>query len=170
MTTTQQVPVLEPGVNGSVIRVIGTGYLPESGARFGVGCVREGESAVQRQYGPEVPGPWAYAYGLCSVIDNHGGTKAESERMQAEGREHTVNIGDVVEIAGNRYTVDFSRMGKFVDKHNVSLTLVEQRPARDALVDMLADKVREAQAAGATEDEAIEAVRQLWREHLESRS
>lgn len=38
--------------------------------------------------------------------------------------------------------------------------------ARNALVDMLAGKVRQAQANGATEDEAIAAVRSLWIEQL----
>lgn len=123
-TTTQEVPVLKPGQShdgGSVLRVIGTGYHPETGARFGIGAVKEGDEARKVQDGPMVPGPWAYAYGLCAVIDNHGGTKAESDRMQESGQEVTVQIGDVVEVDGHRYTVQFSTTGTYVDRHNIVL-------------------------------------------------
>ena len=53
--------------------------------------------------GPMVPGPWAYAFALGTVIDTQGGTKAESERLRAQGLEHDVAQGDNLVIDGNEY-------------------------------------------------------------------
>lgn len=61
--------------------------LKVAGKRHGLGgWTRLGTGRIEFG-GPLVPGPVAYSFGLCVVIDNHGGTGAESERMQAEGRE-----------------------------------------------------------------------------------
>lgn len=56
--------------------------------------------------GPLVSGPVAYSFGLCVVIDNYGGTGAESERMRAAGTEHVAEFGDVVRLDGSSYRID----------------------------------------------------------------
>jgi hypothetical protein len=107
------------------LRVIGTGYLPELGSRFGLGFVPEGKAARREQGGADVPGPWASAFGLAVCIDNFGGSGAEAASREAAGLEHTVSIGDVIEVEGVAFLVDFYRRGSYVDRHNVELRPVE---------------------------------------------
>ena len=79
--------------------------------RFGVGFVPEGDEGRKFMHGPMVPGPWAYAFGLCSVIDNHGGTGAERARNLKAKTEFDVAEGDKVEIDGVLFTVAIRRNG-----------------------------------------------------------
>ena len=79
--------------------------------RFGVGFIPEGSEGRQVKYGPMVPGPWAFAFGLCSVIDNFGGTGAERKRNLAAGTEHDVEDGDSVTIDGVEFVVRVTRNG-----------------------------------------------------------
>lgn len=74
--------------------------------RWGVGAVPRGSEGRQVDGGPMVPGPWAYVYALSTVIDNYGGTAAESERKLAAGTEHRVAAGDLVEIDGVIYRIE----------------------------------------------------------------
>ena len=87
--------------------------LPHRGyrKRFGLGFVPKGDEGRQVFQGEMVPGPWAYAFGLCSVIDNHGGTGAERQRNLEAGTEHDVEAGDTVIIDGNSYEVKVTRNG-----------------------------------------------------------
>jgi hypothetical protein len=49
----------------------------------------------RREYrGPILPGPYAGLFAHCAVIDNYGGTGAESHRMRAAGLEFEARPGD----------------------------------------------------------------------------
>jgi len=80
-------------------------------SRFHIGAVPAGQSDRQAANGPLVDGPWAYAYGAAVVLNNQGGSGAESERKLAEGTEHLVALGDHVIIDGIEYKIeeDFNR-------------------------------------------------------------
>jgi hypothetical protein len=54
---------------------------------------------------PLVKGPHVYIYGLCSVIDNHGGTGAIHDKAKAEENFFNVEVGDELEINGLVYVV-----------------------------------------------------------------
>lgn len=79
--------------------------------RYGIGAVPRGSEARKVQDGPMVRGPWAYVYGLGVVMDNHGGTGAERARKLAEGTEHDVAEGDLLEIDGVTYQIRIDRWG-----------------------------------------------------------
>lgn len=91
------------------------------GYGFGLGHVAEGEAARQETGGEMVPGPWAYAYGLCGVIDNYGGTATEVERQRAAGQLIEAAIGDILTIYGRDYRIEAIRY----DNHNVNLVPVK---------------------------------------------
>lgn len=57
------------------------------------------------QDGPMVKGPILFGFGLCSVIDNHGGTAKQREDNLASGMEIDVEEGDLVEFAGATFVV-----------------------------------------------------------------
>jgi hypothetical protein len=80
-------------------------------SRWGIGAVPRGQSARQVDGGPLVPGPWAYLFQLASVIDNYGGSGAESARERAAGLQHDAKPGDVVRIDGNEYTIHVCSRG-----------------------------------------------------------
>jgi hypothetical protein len=92
-----------------VIRV--KGARPTSSGRYRVGGVPRGVSGRQIDGGPLVPGPWAYVYELASVIDNHGGTGAESARMRASGTEHDLVPGDVIRFDDCEYKIAVDARG-----------------------------------------------------------
>ena len=52
---------------------------------FGLGGVRRGDEGRQETGGPLVPGPWLYAYPLCTVLAGQYGTAAEIEAERAMG-------------------------------------------------------------------------------------
>ena len=94
---------------------------------FGLGYVGPDGECRREHGGPIVPGPYAYAYGLCGVIDNHGGTGAEIARERAAGQVLEVEPGDVLVLPdGTAWTVDFLRQGSWVDLHNIRLTQLEE--------------------------------------------
>lgn len=90
---------------GTHISVKTDHVLSIRGRRYGVGGIPEGASGRKVHEGPLVPGPWAYLYELATVLDNHGGTGAESTRMRAAGTEHVVAIGDAVCFDGCKYEI-----------------------------------------------------------------
>ena len=61
--------------------------------------------------GPKVKGPHASLFGLCGVIDNHGGTGAENKRAEREGRLFRVKSGDVLEVCGVAYSLSLCPRG-----------------------------------------------------------
>lgn len=72
--------------------------------RYGVGCVRVGEEGRKIYDGPMVPGPWAYAYRLCTVVACGGeGSRKESEDGLAAKTEHLFSHGDLIEVDGVTY-------------------------------------------------------------------
>lgn len=73
--------------------------------RHGLGWVSRGDEARQVTHGPMVPGPWAYAYGLSTVIDNNGGSGRESQEALEAKTEHWFNYGDFIEINGIIYVI-----------------------------------------------------------------
>lgn len=80
-----------------------------AGRRFGIGAVPRGFSGRKVTDGPLVPGPWAYTYGLATVIDNY------PERRAAErARDIEVMDEDKLEIDGVWYKVHCTRFG-YVD-------------------------------------------------------
>jgi antitoxin (DNA-binding transcriptional repressor) of toxin-antitoxin stability system len=79
----------------------------------GIGYVAEGDSAIRKDGDRErTPGPWAYGFPLCHVIDNHGGTGAEQARLRAAGLLVEVEGGEEIEIAGVVYLVTLIRRGR----------------------------------------------------------
>jgi hypothetical protein len=74
-------------------------------AGFGVGAVKEGESARKVCGGTLHPGPWAYAYALAAVIDNNGGTMRDIEKQRAEGSLIEAAFDDVLIIEGHEYVI-----------------------------------------------------------------
>ena len=92
-----------------VIRV--KGARPTASGRYRVGGVPRGASGRQVDGGPLVPGPWAYVYELASVIDNHGGTGAESAAMRAAGTEHDLVPGDVIRFDDREYKIAVDARG-----------------------------------------------------------
>jgi hypothetical protein len=62
-----------------------------------VHVVPAGREARQVQGGPLVPGPWPYSVLHSAVIDNHGGSAAERDRVPAERR---FAIGEPVLVEG----------------------------------------------------------------------
>jgi hypothetical protein len=101
---TFRIPVSETKDDGRV--VTSDHVLREPGGRrFGVGGIPKGQTGRKISQGPLVPGPWAFTFGLCTVIDNYGGTGAEIERNEKANREHAVLDGDIVVFDGRKYTV-----------------------------------------------------------------
>lgn len=67
----------------------------------------------RREYqGPILPGPYASTFPLGVVIDNHGGSGAESRKLREAGLEFDVAEGDEFELDGMRWTIrDDVRLG-----------------------------------------------------------
>ena len=84
--------------------------------RFGIGMVPAGCEGRQVDFGPVVPGPWAYTFGLGTCIcSNPGmGTHAESQRKLAAKTEHVVEDGDVLAMGGAIFTVKIKSSGNGV--------------------------------------------------------
>jgi hypothetical protein len=92
--------------------------------RFKFGFVGPDGTAVRVDYGPALPGPYAYGFALGVAIDNRGGSGAESRRRL--GYEKDAQIGDTVEIRGYRFVIGAA------PNDNIALTLVDPDPATDA--------------------------------------
>ena len=71
-----------------------------------VGFVKEGESGRQVFQGPQVPGPWAYAFGIAAVLTSNYKGKAAHLRAKEQ---RTIDIldGDFLRTPdGNIYKVE----------------------------------------------------------------
>lgn len=75
--------------------------------RFHVGGIARGNSGRKVYRGPLVPGPWAFAVGLASVIaaNPEHGTYGEIKRNLAENKEHAVVDGDHVIFDNFEYEI-----------------------------------------------------------------
>jgi len=87
--------------------------------RYGLGLVPAGVAARQVTNGPFVEGPWAYAYRLAGVLDNRGGSRAESDRRVADGKETLFEMGDRLVIGGYVFKTEPA------PNNNMKLTLVD---------------------------------------------
>lgn len=75
---------------------------------FGLGYVDASGEARRTHGGPKLPGPYAYAFGIAGVIDNHGGTAAEIEKAEAEGLIVRCAVGDTLVMPdGERFLVEW---------------------------------------------------------------
>ena len=61
--------------------------------RFKVREVPAGRSGRKVDGGPLVPGPWAYAFELCTYVADCGSSGADSERLTRDGIEHVYTDG-----------------------------------------------------------------------------
>lgn len=108
------------------------GYAPNrlivegmKGSGYCVGEIRKGETGRKEDGGPLVPGPWAFAFGLATVIDNHGGTQREIDEQRADGLLVEAQLGDVVITDdGNAYRIEqMSEFGR-PSRHHIALVPV----------------------------------------------
>jgi hypothetical protein len=72
--------------------------------RFGIGAIPRGFSGRKESFGPEVPGPWAFAFGLATVIDNRPDLRAAERAQDLE-----VSEGSLLMIDGVVYRVVVER-------------------------------------------------------------
>jgi hypothetical protein len=86
----------------SILRIVG------SYSRFGVGYVAEGDSGVQHDGGPQVPGPWAFAYELSHMLTNEPIEVKEAKAKDEFDRTTYVETGDKVRVDGNVYEVSIN--------------------------------------------------------------
>jgi hypothetical protein len=93
-----------------------------SGHAAGFGLGYHGPDTKSRRYqgGPLEKGPYAYAFGHASVIDDRGGTRAELERSKAAGSLVECCLGDELEIDGNVFKIAAA------PNNNIRLDLVEE--------------------------------------------
>lgn len=70
---------------------------PRGGSRrFKVREVPAGRSGRKVDGGPLVPGPWAYAFELCSYVADCGSSGADSQRLASEGNERAYAEGMLI--------------------------------------------------------------------------
>ncbi len=94
----------------AVVTVEGTAIGAGPGG-FGVGgWTAEGKGRLVTG-GPEVQGPHGFIFGLCGVIDNHGGTAAIRERKRAQGLLIEAKAGDILEMHGDRFEIKVDAHG-----------------------------------------------------------
>lgn len=104
------IPIRNPG--GPARALDGSTLLIANGFRHRVGHIAEGCSGRKETGGPLVPGPWAYTFELCSVIDNHGGSAAETTEARAAGTVLDISDGDLISVEGHVYRVVFNPRGR----------------------------------------------------------
>ena len=103
----------EPNFAGQIARKVLTKLtIKGSYSWSGIGYVAKGETGRKEFNGPLVAGPWAYGFALCHVIDNHGGTGAEMDRLREQGLLHEVEGGERIRVAGTLYQVRIQRSGR----------------------------------------------------------
>lgn len=94
--------------------------------RFGLGFVGADGECRRTTGGPMLAGPYAYAYGLATVIDNYGGSARELDEARTAGRVIDARIGDVLVFRGSRFLIERAA------NRNVELTLLPDREVEDA--------------------------------------
>lgn len=124
-----------PGASYGANRLLVNGI---SGTGFGVNEVLPGDSARKVDGGDLVPGPWAYAFGLCIIIDNNGGTGRSIREEKARGVLVEADMGDVLEINGRHYQIkplmQFGRESReHIDLIPVELVAIPANPGVGAV-------------------------------------
>lgn len=126
MTTTETIVARlsteSNGLLGTARKVLTRFTIKGTHCWSGLGYVAKGDTGRKVYQGPLVEGPWAYGFGLSLCIDNHGGTRAEQERLREQGLLIEVEGGEQVEIDGTLYEVRIERRGRdaWVHLDNVS--------------------------------------------------
>lgn len=109
---------VHPLDDGSYVRLMVEGH---EGVGFGLTAVDED---LHYNLGPGLgtaSGPYVGAYGLAGVIDNRGGTAREIDEARASGRLIEARVGDLLEVDGRLWRIDWYRRASWVDRHNVEL-------------------------------------------------
>lgn len=78
---------------------------------WGLGCWDETGEGRLVSGGDMVRGPCAFLYGLCSVIDNNGGTGRLHSEALANGLLFRVESGDTLVMEGTEYTLTLDGRG-----------------------------------------------------------
>lgn len=105
--------------------------LADTFYRFGIGAVPVGGTG-RNMRGIDQEGPWAFAYGLCTVLDNY------PERRKAEyDRDVIVDAGDLLMIDAKCYKVVVVR-GEFIELHPVETPAYVPTMAEAELLDAAA--------------------------------
>ena len=94
----------------------------KNGAGYCVNEIKKGEEARKVDGGPMEPGPWAFAFGQCGIIDTRGGTGRLMQEERAEGLLVEAAIGDVlITDEGNAYRIE--RLVEFgrPSQHHIAL-------------------------------------------------
>ena len=97
--------------------------LVEGAKAIGFGLVATDDDLHYNQ-GPGLPtkaGAHMAAYGLAGVIDNHGGSARELAEADAKGLTIRAKIGDLLELDGRCYRIEWAGYGSYQDKHNLKL-------------------------------------------------
>jgi len=94
-------------VSDHVLRLGYNGIVGPTWKRFGIGGIVKGGKGTKLFGGPMVKGPWAFAFGLgvCIAANREMGTGAEMERLEAAGKEHVVEDGDLIRFDKVLYSV-----------------------------------------------------------------
>ncbi len=106
--TTHTIEIDEKGHGRIDVRIAGTLY------RHGIATIRRGDEGRQENDGPMVPGPWAYAFGLCTVISDPPSNTPEFI---------DVRDGEFLTIDGDVYLI------RVVRREWIELDLIRERDA-----------------------------------------
>jgi hypothetical protein len=124
MTTTHQIPTTLVDKYNTGKFEVQTDHIFRIDGRYrlGIGGVARGDEGRQVTHGPLVPGPWAYAYGLCTVMcsEPEHGTYGEMKRLEAANKVHDVASGDHAVIDDVEYEIEVYR------RQYIRLTKVEK--------------------------------------------
>lgn len=97
--------VLEGHKVSETVLVMKTKHNAGRSTRLKVSFIAPGGCGRRETGGPILPGPYAATFPLGVVIDNYGGTGAESRSLRERGLEFDVEAGDTVIIDGETYTI-----------------------------------------------------------------
>lgn len=104
----------------------------QAGVGFGLGAVDEDQWYNLGPGRGTAQGPRVYAYGHAGVIDNRGGSAREIQEARQAGLLLEASPGDLLEVDGRLWRIDWYRFGGIADRHNLQLELVEPCPWTDA--------------------------------------
>lgn len=104
---TIEIPITERKYDGEVLATNHVLALRGTYKRFGIGAVPRGKEGRRVSHGALVPGPWAFTFGLATVLAANPAmsTGAERQRNIAAGIEHEVEAGDQIRFDDVTYLV-----------------------------------------------------------------